>query len=112
MVGARRPGEAARRPGGAMRFEWDAEKSARNTRERGLPFELVERMDWGAAVTLPDRRRDYGERRLVTLAPLAGRLHVCIDTLRDDAFLIISFRKANERERSFYEQRRPPPHHG
>jgi uncharacterized DUF497 family protein len=95
-----------------MRFEWDAEKSLRNARERGLPFDLVERMDWTRALTLPDLRRDYREQRFAALAPLAGRLHLCIYTLRGEAFRIISFRKANERERSFYEQRRPPTHHG
>jgi uncharacterized DUF497 family protein len=88
-----------------MRFEWDAEKSLRNARERGLPFEMAERMDWATAVSVLDARRAYGEARFSVMAPIDGRLCVCVYTLRDGRRRIISLRKANARERATHERR-------
>ena len=85
-----------------MKIEFDPEKSARNARERGLPFELTTEVDWNAAHIVEDTRRDYGETRFLAYAPIRGRIHVVCFCLRGDAFRIISFRKANHREENFY----------
>ena len=85
-----------------MKIEFDPAKSARNARERGLPFELTADLDWDAAHTIEDQRRSYGETRYLAFAPMQGRLHVVCFCTRGDAFRIISFRKANRREEKFY----------
>jgi uncharacterized DUF497 family protein len=72
--------------------------------ERGLSFELVAELEWEHAVSVEDRRKDYGERRLQVMAYLDNRLHVAVVTLRGDAIHVISFRKANRKEVKFYEQ--------
>lgn len=84
-----------------MEIEFDPEKSARNARERGLPFELAAEIDWSAAHTIEDRREDYGETRLVAFAPLNGRLHVvcyCLRGRRAGSSVSVT----NEREERFY----------
>lgn len=51
-----------------MEISFDAAKSERNEIERGLPFTLVEQLDWSAALLEEDVRKDYGERRYRALA--------------------------------------------
>ncbi len=85
-----------------MKIELDPAKSARNAKARGLPFERAAELDWDAAHTIEDRRRDYGEARYLAFAPPGGRLHVVCFCVRGEAFRIISFRKANRREEKVY----------
>ena len=98
-----------------MDVEFDPEKSARNERERGLPFDLVAELEWHRALIAIDDRQDYGEKRFVALLPMTGRVYVVCYTLRPVAGpaelppagqvrRIISFRKANKREERIYEQ--------
>jgi uncharacterized protein len=87
-----------------MRITYDRAKNDRNIAERSLSFEQVADLEWDAAVSVEDTRRDYGERRLRVLAPLGGRLHAAVITLRDDAMHVISFRKASKKEVKWYEQ--------
>ena len=87
-----------------MEIEFDPEKSAKNARERGLPFELAAELEWDKAYAFADDRRDYGEERIVALAPMGGRLYVVCYLIWGEARRIISFRKANEREERAYEQ--------
>jgi uncharacterized protein len=87
-----------------MEIEFDPEKSARNYKERGLPFERAADMDWSQARIIRDERRSYGEERFTAYAPLSGRLHVVCYTIRGGAFRIISFRKANKREEKAHEK--------
>ena len=81
-----------------MRLGFDPGKSARNARERNLPFELATELEWAEAVVYEDARFDYGETRMIALAPLRGRLHVVCYCERPGVRWIISFRKANRRE--------------
>ena len=66
-----------------MEIGFDPQKSEKNRRERGLPFELAADLDWDRAMTFEDTRFAYGETRIVALAPLKGRLHVVCYTQRD-----------------------------
>ena len=53
-------------------------RSAKNARERGLPFELAGELEWQRAVVFVDDRFMYGEERLIAFAPMRGRLYaVC-----------------------------------
>ena len=81
-----------------MSGEFDPDKNERNLRERGLSLAVGFEVLAGRVVEFEDTRFDYGERRLVCFGPVAGRLHDCVYTLRDDSPRIISVRKANERE--------------
>ncbi len=81
-----------------MLLGFDPVKSARNATERDLPFELAAELEWARAVIYEDERFDYGETRMIALAPLRGRLHVVCYCERGEVRWIISFRKANRRE--------------
>jgi len=86
------------------RIEFDARKSERSARDRGLPFERAADFDWENAILVPDVRRDYGEARLVATGMLDGRLHMLCFIRIPDGIRVISLRKANEREVLEYEQ--------
>ncbi len=66
--------------------------------ERGLSFDLVERLEWDTAEVVEDMRRDYGETRLQVLALLDNRLYAAVVTPRGHDLRVISLRKANRRE--------------
>jgi uncharacterized DUF497 family protein len=85
-----------------VKIEFDPAKSARNAKERRLPFELTAELDWSAARVRLDDRHDYGEERLLALVPMSGRLYVVCYCVRGDALRIISFRKANKKEELAY----------
>lgn len=87
-----------------MEVSFDLRKDAQNLSLRGLSFARATDLDWQTAMVHEDQRRDYGERRFVALATLDGRLHVICFTPTRKGIRVISFRKANERERGIYEQ--------
>ena len=89
--------------------EWDEAKEAENRRKHGVSLADAARLDWSAAVRNEDKRRDHGETRWTVMAPLGGRLHVCVYTLRAGRRRVISLRKANARERSNYGNRTAAP---
>ncbi len=86
-----------------MRLTFDPSKNARNIRERGLSFEQATAFDFATALTLIDARKEYGETRYVATGYLGKRLHVLCYVETDEGIRVISFRKANERERKSYE---------
>lgn len=56
-----------------MRFEWDEAKSETNLDERGFDFAFASLIFDGLTVEVEDRRRDYGEPRVVAaLSQRAG----------------------------------------
>jgi uncharacterized DUF497 family protein len=62
----------------------------------------------GRFVTFVDGRFDYGEKRLVSLGTLAGRIVVIAHApCAIDVTRIISMRKGNRREQKAYDQERP-----
>jgi uncharacterized DUF497 family protein len=87
-----------------MRFEFDPAKSAKNERERGLPFAAASRLFDGLRLEWQDQRKDYGEIRVNTLGEIEGRVVFASFTRRDEAIRIISFRKANARETRRYRE--------
>ncbi len=66
-------------------------------------------MDWEQALIFEDRRKNYGETRLIAIAPLGARLHVVVYVERGGERRIISARKANSREVAFYERETRSP---
>jgi uncharacterized DUF497 family protein len=89
-----------------MEIEFDPQKRRENERRRGLPFSMVERFDFEAALIVEDTRIDYRERRWIALGRISRRAFVVAFTWRDGRLLVISFRKANTRESRRYGQAR------
>jgi uncharacterized protein len=85
-----------------MEIEFDPVKSAKNAKERGLPFDLAAELEWRKAVISIDDRFMYGEERRVAFVPMRGRLYVVCYVFRGKVRRIISFRKANKQEERFY----------
>ena len=91
-----------------MRFEWDPEKSEDNLKERGFDFAFAAQIFDGPTLEMRDRRRDYGEVRMVAigLADEIALTTVFTDRIADDGetvWRIISARRSNRRERKAYQ---------
>ena len=77
---------------------FDPSKDQANREKHGISLAEADFLDWDAAMVLEDDRKDYGEIRLIALAPIADRLYCCVYVEREEAKRIISLRKANRRE--------------
>jgi uncharacterized protein len=87
-----------------MLITFDPAKRETTLRERGLDFAEAAEVFAGDTLERPDERRDYGEKRSVTLGTLRGRVVVVVWTERGDARHVISMRKANDREKRVYQK--------
>ena len=87
---------------------WDESKRAANLGKHGVDFRDLQGLDWNEALVFEDRRKDYGETRLIAMAPLGARLHVVVFVERGGERRIISARKANSREVAYYENETLP----
>ena len=88
-----------------MRIEFDPAKRAATLEARGLDMAFADEVFAGATLTVEDDRRNYGEKRFITIGLLRAEMVVLVWTPRNDAYRIISMRKANERERKLYGSR-------
>ena len=94
-----------------MRFEWDAAKSDANLPDRGFDFdfEFASLIFNGPTLEREDRRKDYGERRVVATG-IADGIHLTVVYTdgqgSDEQILrrIISAHRSNRRERTRYEE--------
>ena len=84
----------------ADQYEWDSTKRASNLAKHGIDFNEIARFEWATAAVVPDRRVDYGEARFRAYGRLDGRAYVVIFTMRGEVYRIVSFRRANGRERA------------
>jgi uncharacterized DUF497 family protein len=85
-----------------MVFEWDPAKSAKNARERGLPFEVGIAVFDNPTIETVDDRFDYGETRIKAIGIVRGIVLVCVYHDRDGIRRIVSLRVANKKERNAY----------
>ena len=67
-----------------MAVTCDPVKNARNVRERGLSFDLVEEFEWSSAYVLEDIRRACPERRFQAPGGIGTRLHMLVLTPRGE----------------------------
>ena len=90
-----------------MDFEWDAAKSDANLEERGFDFEFATLIFDGPTVERPDRRKDYGEERVIAIGIAEGIYLTVVYTDRSvegrQVRRLISARRSNQREREAYE---------
>lgn len=87
-----------------MRIEFDPAKDASNHEKHGLSLAMASALDWDEALVWVDDRYEYGELRMIALAPETGILYYVAFVDRGDARRIISLRKANRREVKHYVQ--------
>ena len=85
-----------------MQIEFDPTKNVSNLEKHGLSLALAAELDWDAALVWIDERHEYGEVRMIALAPETGVLYYVVFVDRGAARRIISLRKANRREVKHY----------
>lgn len=89
-----------------VEIKFDPEKNERNVQERGLSFDLAAVFDFESALTINDKRHDYGENRFRSVGFIGVELHALVFTIRGETLRVISLRKASRRERLLYEKSR------
>lgn len=87
-----------------MLYEWNDGKRAANLAKHGVDFLEAEQFEWSSAIEAKDDRLRYGEERWIALGLIGKRLHVLIYTRRRWVIRLISLRRANKREKDYYEK--------
>ncbi|NJM30483.1 MAG: BrnT family toxin [Rhizobiales bacterium] len=85
-----------------MKLSWDEAKRRATLEQRGLEFADATEAFGRLEYIIEDNRRDYGERRYISVGYIRARLCVLVWTPRDGGRHIISMRKANAREQERY----------
>ncbi len=86
-------------PGDFDGFEWAEEKSERCYEERGFDFAYAARLFDGDFIEWEDRRRDWGEPRIISVGEVEARILTVVWTPRGNLRRIISARPASRAER-------------
>lgn len=87
-----------------MEIEFDPAKDVANLAKHGVSLALAIELDWQAALVWIDDRFEYGEMRMIALAPKTEILYYVAYVERGAARRIISLRRANRREVRHYVQ--------
>ena len=85
-----------------MQFDFDPGKDATNLSKHGVSLADAAELSWDAALVWIDDRADYGEVRMVALAPIGDMLFFVAFVDREPVRRIISLRRANRREVTHY----------
>ena len=78
-----------------MQIDFDPQKDATNLSKHGVSLALAAELDWDAALVWVDDRIDYGEVRMIALAPKSAILFFVAFVDRPRVRKIISLHKAN-----------------
>ena len=87
-----------------MRFTWSETKRKANLKKHGLDFAAAERMFSGPMVLIEDKRRHYGEQRMIGVGLLEVMVVVVVHVESDDQIRVVSMRKADSDETDLYYQ--------
>jgi uncharacterized DUF497 family protein len=87
-----------------MAITFDPRKRDDAVARRGLDFRDAIKVFGGLTLDFEDTRRDYGERRMIRIGHLRGRMVVGW-TPREPDRQVFSMRKANDREQEKYRER-------
>lgn len=87
-----------------MDVEFGSSKDEINRSKHGMSLGMAAQLDWETMITMPDTRREYGERRMIGFGIKDKRLHCVVFVHRHDKVRVISLRKANKREIRWYEE--------
>lgn len=85
-----------------MKIEFDPAKDAVNQTKHGVSLSMAGDLDWEAALVWVDERFEYGELRMIALAPKTEVLYYVAFVERGEVRRIISLRRANRREVKHY----------
>ncbi|MDM7936806.1 MAG: BrnT family toxin [Cyanobium sp. CZS 48M] len=85
-----------------MQIDFAPLKDASNLSKHGVSLALAAELDWDAALVWVDDRTDYGEARMIALAPKTAILYFVAFVDRSTVRRIISLRRANRREAKHY----------
>jgi len=85
-----------------VEFVFDPGKVATNLGKHGLSLAAAAVLSWEAALVWLDDRADYGEVRMVALAPIGDILYFVAFVDCGSRRRIISLRRANRREVNHY----------
>ncbi len=85
-----------------MKIEFDPAKDAANQVKHGVSLSAASDLDWEAALVWVDERFEYGESRMIALAPKTEILYYVVFVERGDVRRVISLRRANRREVKHY----------
>jgi len=85
-----------------VRIEFDRAKDIANQAKHGVSLALALELDWDTALVWIDGRFEYGELRMIALAPKTEVLYYVAFVERGEARRIISLRRANRREVKHY----------
>jgi uncharacterized DUF497 family protein len=86
----------------------DTRKNAWNIRECGLPFEMVNRLDWTSILLSVDARKPYPEPRYRVLGSSDGEVLSVVIAFESDEVRVISLPKANRKESRLWHASRTP----
>lgn len=82
-----------------MEIAFDLAKDAGNIEKHdGVSLADAKAFEWDGAMIWPDKRKEYGEDRMIGLGYIGNRLFNVVFVDRDGIRRIISLRKANFRE--------------
>jgi len=84
------------------RFTWHEPKRQATLARRQLDFADAEYVFVGPTFTFEDERRDYGERRWVTMGLLREKVVVIVHTETEDEIRVISMREAEKDEQLLF----------
>jgi hypothetical protein len=96
-----------------MEFEWDPAKNTECLFRHGFDFASATQIFNGSTVERTDRRRDYGEERIIAIGLAIGHHFTVIYTDRADPETskiqrrIITAWRSNRRERKTYAETNP-----
>ena len=85
-----------------VRVEFDPAKDAANQVKHGVSLAMAGELDWEAALVWVDERFEYGESRMIALAPQTEILYCVAFVDRGEVRRVISLRRANRREVKHY----------
>lgn len=85
-----------------MYIEFDPVKDVANQTKHSVSLSVAGELDWEAALLWIDDRFEYGEMRMIALAPKTEILYYVAFVDRGEARRVISLRRANRREVKHY----------
>ncbi|MEO6279092.1 BrnT family toxin [Roseateles sp.] len=85
-----------------MEIEFDPAKDRTNVSKHGVSLSLAAELDWDSALVWIDGRFEYGELRMVALAPETNTLYYVAFVECGDVRRVISLRPATRREVKHY----------
>jgi uncharacterized protein len=86
-----------------MEYAWDEAKRQSNLAKQGVDLASLTGFEWGSAQARLDTRKDYDERRWISLGRIGQVVHVPIFTRRRMRVRVTSLRVANRKKIQAYE---------